>query len=159
MKYSKFTTWLERREPDQEDIKDALIGAIPDKVKSAAGVSGSTDQDKEILLGKPVGIWERDNGIINAILQQGVIKSALTPEKIDQIQKAVRDDEGNNLTFKDILDMVLGGPSGGSEVSSPQQQSPAPEGGPPGQPPIGAGGPMSGGMTPPMPQQQPPMGM
>lgn len=152
----KFNTWLERREPDQEDIKDALIGAIPDKVKSAAGVSGSSEQDKELLLGKPIGIWERDNGIVNAILQQGVIKSVLTPEKIDQIQGAVRNDEGNNLTFKDILDMILGGPAQGAEVSTPQQQAPAPEGGPPPGQPAQPAAPVPGG-GPQMPQ--PPMGM
>lgn len=151
-----FSVWLERREPDQNQIKDALIGAIPDKVKAAAGVTGSSDQDKELLLGKPVGIWERDNGIVNAILQQGMIKNVLTPDKIDQIQMAVKEDEGNNLTFKDILDMILGSPSKGAEVSSGEPQPAAPE---PDMPPAPAPGPS--GFQPPPPNQMlpPPMGV
>ena len=159
MRYTKFSVWLEFREPNQEDVKDALIGAIPDKIKSAAGVSGSTEQDKEILLGKPIGIWERDNGIVNAILQQGVIKSVLTPDKIDQIQKAVKEDEGNNLTFKDVLDMILGEPSSGAGIRTPQQQPPAPEGTPaPGPTPAPMNGMGPGPQPSPMMPQQP-MGM
>lgn len=150
MKYNNFRQWLEMRDPDINDIKDALIGAIPDKVKSAAGVSGSSPQDHEILLGKPVGVWEKDSGIVNAILQQGVIKTSLTPEKIDQIQNAVKEDEGNSLTFKDILDMIVGANTPGTSIKQPPEQAPAPDtGGPP---------PGAAPMAPPSPQIQPGQG-
>ena len=127
MTYVTFSTWLEQREPDEQEIKDALVGAIPEKVRSAAGV-GTDPKDDEILLGKPVGIWEKQGGIVNAILQQGVIKNKLQPDQIEQIQNAVQEDENNQLTFRHILDMIMGQPAGGQDLSPPTPEGQPPEG-------------------------------
>lgn len=156
MKDYRFYIWLERRELNQDEIKDALIGAIPEKVKSAAGVTGASPEDKEILLGKPISAFSRSGGIVNAILQQGAIKNHLSPEVIDQIQQAVKADKGGQMTFHDLLGMILGQTPEGEQTPPPKETPPPPPEGspPPGQmPPQGA----PAGPAPPAPG--PPMGM
>lgn len=156
-----FKNWLESRDDvDEDQIKDAVIGAIPQKVKTAAGVSGTTPSDKEILLGKAIGVWEGDGGIINAILQQGAIKNALQPEDIEEIQQAVKQDTGNQLTFKAVLDMILQAAQSTGEESQPESPTPDPNQQQPSQQdpnapnpqapgPMGPGMPQPGGMLSP----------
>lgn len=151
----RFQTWLERREPDQNEIKDALIGAIPEKIKSAAGVTGSNPEDAEILLGKPISAFSQSGGMVNAILQQGSIKNVLTPDAIDMIHQAVKADSNGQMTFRDLLGLILGQSPKGQQASQPKEDPAlAPNGAPP------------PGQMPPSPQQVPapappgsPMGM
>lgn len=131
MKDYHFQTWLERREPNPDEIKDALIGAIPEKIKSAAGVTGANPKDKSILLGKPISAFSKSKGIVNAILQQGAIKNVLNPDMIDQINQAVKNDEGGTMTFQDLLGMILGQSPQGEDMPPPEETPPAPTGSPP----------------------------
>lgn len=161
MPYKSFKLWVEERdysviEMDDDDIKKAMLDAIPQSVWDAANISGRGDSDEDKLMSRNIKEYKDGPKAFFSILGIQSIVQRIGQDGIESLKAKFK--KQRNMTFRELFDTILGQNNPGDTVPFSANKKPTKTEVPTqGSQDVGNSSPdMGQAMAPPPGQQSPP---